>query len=571
MEEKGKPQGTEALFAIQRGAKRRRHRRRAVIILTAAVLAVALLLTGIILAKNQVTARFGSDSSSSVLSAKVTAGSISSTVSGSGTLTSQDVDEVEILGALEVDEYCVSAGDAVAKGDLLATVTRASLLSAMSDMQTQLDALDGQLAEVSDEEADDTITVSLDGRVMAVYAAENDDVTTVMYEYGALALLSLDGYLALDITWTDAAVGDTATVTLSDGTEVTGTVEQNVSGTATLLVDDGDADYGDTVTVTDSDGTEIGTAALYIHSQLAVTGYVGTVDSVHVSAGDEVDAGDTLFSLSGTSTSASYDALLKQRESLEEALRSLVTIYKEGGVCASSSGTVESIGSLESSDSTGAMDGVSSSVSSSVSYITVATVAGDESMEITLSVDESDILSLEVGQEAAVTVESISEEAYAGSVTEISTEASSSSGVTAYSVTVTIDKDENMLSGMSASVVITIEGVENALLIPVDALHQTSSTSYVYTSYDESAGELGDMVEVTTGLSNSSYVEITSGLSEGDTVYYTDSSAEESTMPDMFGSAGGMEMGGMNGMPGDDSSSGDMPGSRGGNMGIFGG
>ncbi|MCD7929230.1 MAG: HlyD family efflux transporter periplasmic adaptor subunit [Clostridiales bacterium] len=555
METKMEGTQTDQIFAMHRNSRKRRRRKIIIITVAAAVVVVAALLIGIKLLQSRVNSQFGSSSSSEVSSAEVTTGSISSTVSGSGTLASQDVESVDIYSSLEVDEYYVSSGDSVDENTLLATVTRASLLSAMSQVQAELDELDEELAEVSDDEASDTITASLDGRVKAIFAQEGDDVTAVMYEYGALMLLSLDGYLAVDVAWEDGAAEDSVTVTLSDGTEVTGTVEKNNAGTVTVLVSDSSADYQDAVTVTDSDGSQVGEGDLYIHSQLAVTGYVGTVDAIDVSLDESVDAGDTLIELSDTSTSASYDALLKQRSSLEEALTSLVTIYQEGGVYAPISGTVESLS--ESTDSS-SMGGDSSSAS----YTTIATIAGDESMEITLSVDESDILSLEVGQEAAVTIESIGEDTYTGSVTEISTAASSSSGVTAYSVTVTLDKTEDMLSGMSASVVITIEGVENALLIPVDALHQTSSTSYVYTSYDESTGELGGMVEVTTGLSNSSYVEITSGLEEGDTVYYTTSSTEESDMSDFF-SMGGMDTGGMSG--GD--SSFDFSSMGGGNMG----
>lgn len=189
-------------------------------------------------------------------------------------------------------------------------------------------------------------------------------------------------------------------------------------------------------------------------------------------------------------------------------------------------------------------------------------------MSITISVDETDILSLEEGQEAAVTIDSLSEDSYEGTVTEIDTSASSDSGVTTYTATVTITKEDGMLEGMSASVVITIEGVEDALLIPVDALHESSSTAYVYTEYDEDTGEYSGMVEVTTGLSNSSYVEITSGLSEGDVVYYTESSSDDD-FTSMFSSI----MGGQSG--GDSSGSMDMSsggstggGDSGGNMGM---
>ena len=74
---------------------------------------------------------------------------------------------------------------------------------------------------------------------------------------------------------------------------------------------------------------------------------------------------------------------------------------------------------------------------------------------------------------------------------------------------------------MTADVDVTIDGVENALLLPVDAIKKTSATAYVYTSYDSETDTLGGMVEVTLGLSNGTYTEIVSGLQEGDTVYYT--------------------------------------------------
>ena len=104
-----------------------------------------------------------------------------------------------------------------------------------------------------------------------------------------------------------------------------------------------------------------------------------------------------------------------------------------------------------------------------------------------------------------------------------------------------------MLAGMTASVDVSIEGVENALIIPVDALHQTSATHYVYTTYDEETKQYGGMVEVTTGMQNDNYVEILSGLNQGDVVYYT----EQENFFAMIGNMMGMgNMGNMGGRPG---------------------
>ena len=98
-----------------------------------------------------------------------------------------------------------------------------------------------------------------------------------------------------------------------------------------------------------------------------------------------------------------------------------------------------------------------------------------------------------------------------------------------------------MLSGMSANVVIKIEGVKGAVVIPVAALQQTGTGSSVYLSYDEKTGMLGDEVPVVTGLSDGSMIEITDGLSEGDTVWYIQYYDPFSWMYGTDGNAGWVE------------------------------
>lgn len=543
------PMTDDNLLEMHKKAKTRRKRK--FIITIAVIIAVVLVVVtvGVTLLRKKITAQVNSSSSSSVESAEVTTGSISTTVSGSGTLSDEDVQSLEILSTLEVSDYYVEEGDSVEEGDLIATVTNASLLNAMSDKQEELDTIDEQLEEAVGDEVSDTITSSVSGRVKLINVVSGDDVATVMYNDGALILLSLDGYMAVDVSSESLAGGESVEVLLSDGTTVSGVVEKNVSNTATVLVSDNGTTYGDTVTVIDSDDNEVGTGSLYIHSQMMITGYAGTVSSVSVSENKSVSSGDTLLTLTDTETSANYDALLKERTEIEEDLNSLISIYKEGGVCAPISGVIISLDEDSESEATETAQSTDASATDTSSDTTIATISPDKEMSITISIDETDILSLTEGQEASVTIDSIGEDTYEGSVTEISTTASSDSGVTSYSAVITIDKTDDMLSGMSASVVITIEGVDNALLIPVDALHQTSSTAYVYTEYDESTGEFGGMQEVTIGLSNSSYVEITEGLSEGDTVYYTVSEDESGFggMTDFGGDMEGNFGGGMDG------------------------
>ena len=163
-----------------------------------------------------------------------------------------------------------------------------------------------------------------------------------------------------------------------------------------------------------------------------------------------------------------------------------------------------------------------------------------------------------------------------GIVTEIDKSGASGS----YTAVVTFDKITGMLPGMTATVDVRIEGVDDAIIIPVDALNRTSTGAYVYTAYDEETQQYGGRTDVITGLSNNNYVEIKSGLAVGDTVYYT----EKQTFGNMFGQFGGgngnfgggnrSDFGGgqmPNGGGRPDFSGGNMPGFSGGNMPGFSG
>lgn len=303
----------EQLVERHRKARERKKRKLTITLLVILVAVIAVVSVAVVFARKKVNEKVNESSNSEVQSAEVSVGSIKTTVSGSGTLAAEDVETLEVLSSLEIVDYYVEVGDTVEEGDLIATVTNASVLIAMAEKQEELDTLDEELADASTDEASSTITASVSGRVKQINVAADDVVATAMYEKGNLMLLSLDGYMAVDIASDSLTAGDTVDVALSDGTTVDGLVEKQVSGTATILVTDNGTAYGDSVTVKDASGNELGSGTLYIHSQMAVVGYTGTVSSVSVSENATVSAGSTLIKLTDTETSANYDALLKER------------------------------------------------------------------------------------------------------------------------------------------------------------------------------------------------------------------------------------------------------------------
>ena len=527
-------QRDDALFETL-GKNKKRKRRRIIITVVSIVLVLAMIaVVGVSFLQRRVREQFASNQGE-VLSYEVTTGSISTVVSGSGSLTDVDLNSITVPEGVEITEVKVKTNQAIAKGDILATVDMASVISAMADLQVQIEDLDEQLSDAEDDAASTTIYAGVTGRVKAIFGEAGASVADVMYEHGALALISLDGYMAVDIETDALTVGDGVTVKLSDEEEITGTVESVVGGKATILVTDNGPEYDEAVTVLNDEDTVLGTGNLYIHSALKVTGYAGTIAAVKADVNDKVSDTTKLFTLEDTSYSANYNSLLRQRAELEKTLLELLTIQRDGAVLATADGSVYSV---DYSDDAAAA---------------VVTLSTDEKMSVTISVDESDILSLELGQTVTVSVPSVSEDSFAGTLTEIN-RTSSSSGT--YSAVIEVEKVEGMLSGMTASVSVRIEGVDDAILIPIEALHKTSDGAYVYTSYNEEYQEYGGKADVVTGLENSTYVEIKSGLSVGDTVYYTE---QESG----FGNFGGM-----GGFPG---GNGGFPGGNGGQMPDFGG
>ena len=541
----------DALFeALQR--KKKRKRRRMIRTLIIVLLLVAAGLTGgVLYLRRQVSKRFAS-SGAEVISAAAEIGSISTQVSGSGTLLNVDEESLSIPAGVALEELVVSVNDSVTEGQLLARVDAASVLTAMSSAQAQLSSLDSDITSAADDTVSSKISAGVAGRVKQVFAEAGQDVAACMYEHGALAVLSLDGYMSLEIPAGDLAAGDSVAVAREDGSSLKGSVESVTNGSAVILVTDNGPRVGETVTVLNQDGGTLGGGTLSIHRPMRITGITGTISHVHAEENKNVHAGAALFSLKDTSYTARYQSLLQERNAVEETLLELMEYYRSGGVYAPYAGTVSSIDYNESEVS-------------SDTETPLLTLSPDKEMKVTLNVDESNILSLKLGQSASITVSSIGDEVYTGSVTEINKTASSASGVTRYSAVVTLDKAPDMLQGMSAKVVIRIQGVDNAVIIPVEALHQTSSTSYVYTSYDEETKEFGGLREVGVGITNSSYAEITTGLQAGDVVYYT--KTETNFMNGMsFPGGSGFGSGSMPNMPSGDFSggSGNRPSGSGG-------
>jgi HlyD family secretion protein len=132
--------------------------------------------------------------------------------------------------------------------------------------------------------------------------------------------------------------------------------------------------------------------------------------------------------------------------------------------------------------------------------------------------DESDWDLLKLGTAVEITFDDLPDQVFTGKITEMDSDLYTTGNSTAIRGDVTLDtaySDLNLPVGASASVQAVSQRAENAIYIPIEALHNLGSDKYAV--FVLSNGEpMVRMVKV--GIQNEQYAQITSGLEAGDVV-----------------------------------------------------
>jgi HlyD family secretion protein len=149
------------------------------------------------------------------------------------------------------------------------------------------------------------------------------------------------------------------------------------------------------------------------------------------------------------------------------------------------------------------------------------------SIYVDLQVSEIDINNLQIGQQATLTFDAIPNKEYSGEVTAIGIAGTVSQGVVNYPVTVQItNPDQNVKSGMTAAVNITIAQHDNVLIVPNQAIRVSGGQRTVTVLFQGQQIP----VQVTVGLTNATMSEVIGDLlREGDEVVINTSAAGATT------------------------------------------
>ncbi len=153
---------------------------------------------------------------------------------------------------------------------------------------------------------------------------------------------------------------------------------------------------------------------------------------------------------------------------------------------------------------------------------------------MTVLVDETDVRQIAVDQTVRITVDALPDSDLTGRVSSIAETASDVNGVIAYKVEIVPgETDAPLRTGMSATAIITTAQVDNVLLIPnrYIQLDRETDQAFVYRMISGAPA----LQEVELGLRNDQQSQVLAGLNEGDELALVTRSGQEELRNAIFG------------------------------------
>ena len=414
--------------------------------------------------------RVSGDAAVSYRTQAVVLGTVTQTISLSGNLTPTDQSNLDFGSAGKVTAVDVNAGDSVTQGETLATIDPMSLQAQLAQAQANLVSAQAKL--------------SLDQAGSAVSADKQ-----------ALA---------------------------SDQTSLNDTIASD-----NLKISQAQTAVANARSTYDSDGCAANPNAT------GCTGPAGAVQALQnaqdslqqaqVQAQQSQDQAQAQVSSAQNQLStadAQQPAQIQMDQAAVQSDQAALQLDQEAAagatITAPSAGEVAEVNVSVGESVTGSTSSASGSGSggsgSSSSYAIVVISPG--LFSVTGSVSDAQVDEVVNGLHAQVTPAG-STQAYPGTVTEVAPVATITSGVATFPVTVTLSGTHPELkSGMSASVVVTVNQVVGVLTVPTSAVHTTGSASTVQV-LDKGVPQT---VAVTVGASDAQRTQILTGLTAGEQV-----------------------------------------------------
>lgn len=147
-------------------------------------------------------------------------------------------------------------------------------------------------------------------------------------------------------------------------------------------------------------------------------------------------------------------------------------------------------------------------------------IADASIVEVSGTVDEVDVLFLQVGDTATIELEALGDEKLVGRISDIAAFGESNQGVVTYPVTIQTDQpsDTQLPEGLSAVAEIIIREQSDQLLVPIQALFGSVNEPILLISNPDGTLEPR---KVSLGISDDFWTVVEGGVTEGETVLMT--------------------------------------------------
>lgn len=403
--------------------------------------------------------------------AQVRRGAIEETVYGTGTTSARNQPNLLAEAEGTLTDLRVSVGDAVKEGDILAVLTNEDIDDTITDLEFSLWELDETISGTAAGSKVTTILAPVAGRVMAVYAGVGDDALAVFRREGALAIISTDGRMKAELASNEHALNLTLDETVrvvGEGIDETGTVvDLTQQGTrATITIHNDELPMGKAVTIKKESGEVVGETTLEVNKPMAVSSYGGTIKSVRTAVGDTISRRETMFTLEDSPLTLTIEDLRLQREAAARELADAKEQRENLIIIAPCDGTVATLEVEEGDEIT--------------SGTLIGSILQGEDMNLTIAVDELDVVQVEPGQKVTISVDALSGMEMEGEVYKIAPVGTNSGGVTTYDVELTFEAaGTGVRSGMNATGEIQVASAQDTLYVPVEALMTVNNKTYV--------------------------------------------------------------------------------------------
>ncbi|MBO5336197.1 MAG: efflux RND transporter periplasmic adaptor subunit [Lachnospiraceae bacterium] len=154
------------------------------------------------------------------------------------------------------------------------------------------------------------------------------------------------------------------------------------------------------------------------------------------------------------------------------------------------------------------------------------TLASSEELKVTFSASKHDVEKLEEGQKAKVTISGNTYDGIVNKIDRMATMNASNTPMVGVEVHIT-NPDNKIILGMEARLEIYTNKVENALLIPVEAINADKDGDFLYIA------ENGMVVRkpIVCGISSDTHTEVIEGITEQDEIIVSSLTGVEEGMP----------------------------------------